>query len=80
MAWNIFQAIDDLFRPNNNLEAISQDPISIKKLYKGDGKWITKNTILGLAVKTLYHVMTLPEMRRDKTTSALADISAKETW
>lgn len=50
----IFHAIDQVFCPLDTSDPPSrQQPISVKKLRKGDACWATRKTILGWVVDTL---------------------------
>ena len=46
MTRNIFRAIDELFRPNNKDNIAREEPISLKKLRKGNAAWSTKKSSL----------------------------------
>jgi hypothetical protein len=56
--------LDKIFRPleaGDNLH--HQEPISVKKLLKGDAHWATTKTILGRDVNTKSMTITLPKHR-----------------
>ena len=64
MTRHLFHAIDELFHPNNKDDIAREEPISHKKLRKGDAAWITKKVILGWAIDTAKQVLTLPDDRK----------------
>ena len=74
MMRNMFKIIDILFRPKNSTDIDRLDPISIKKLKKGDVIWSTKKTVLGWSVDTFKQVLTLPLGRKYKLTKVLVFI------
>jgi hypothetical protein len=50
----IFHAIDSVFRPPEPGDhPLRKDPISVKKLLKGDGDWETSKVILGWLIDTM---------------------------
>ena len=64
MTRHLFRAIDELFRPNDKDDIVREEPISLKKLRKGDAAWSTKKVIPGWAIDTAKKVLTLPEDRK----------------
>ena len=62
MTRHLFRAINELFRPKENIAR--EEPISLKKLCKGDAAWSTKKVILGWAIDTAKQVLTLPDDRK----------------
>ena len=73
MTRNIFRNINELFRPNNKDDIARKEPISLKKLRKGDAACSTKKVILGWAIDTAKQVLTLPDDRKSSRL-ALLDI------
>ena len=69
MTRHVFHTIDELFRPNNKDDIAREEPISLKKLRKGDAAWITQKVVLGWAVDTLKQFLSLPD---DLKTNLLA--------
>ena len=53
------QAIDILFHPNYAKGRLL-NPISVRKLKKGYGQWITTKTVIGWAIGMSKQVLTLP--------------------
>ena len=49
MTRHLFRTTDELFRPNDKDDIAREEPISLKKLRKGDAAWSTKKVILGWA-------------------------------
>jgi hypothetical protein len=56
----LMHAIDKVFRPNNEEDILRAEPISLKKLDKGDASWKTKHTILGWEIDTVQKTIALP--------------------
>ena len=58
---------DCVFRPNDAADdpSIRQEPISLKKLGKGDACWATRKIVLGWLVNTLKGTIELPLHRLD---------------
>ena len=71
MTRHLFRAIDELFCPNDKDDIAREEPISLKKLCKGDAEWSTKKVILGWAIDTAKQVLTLPEDRKSSLISLL---------
>ena len=60
MTRHLFCAIDELFRPNDKDDIAQEEPISLKKLRKGDAAWSTKKVILRWAIDTAKQFLNLP--------------------
>ena len=69
MTRHLFCAINDLFCPNNKDNIAREEPISLKKLRKGDAAWSTQKVVLGWAIDKVKQVLTLPD---DHKTNLLA--------
>ena len=62
-----FHCIDKVFRPNDALDPSSRkEPISVKKLLKGDDHWSTQKTVLGWDIDTRAMTIALPPHRQDR--------------
>ena len=62
---SLLHAIDDVFRPLSSADNIHRkEPISIKKLLKGDAAWTTTKTILGWLIDTQTMTLQLPPRRQ----------------
>ena len=61
MTRHLSRAINELFRQNNKDEIAREEPISLKKLRKGDATWSTKKVILGWKIDTVKQVLNLPD-------------------
>jgi hypothetical protein len=59
----LFHAIDEVIRPLDPSHAFHQEPLSIKKLLKGDGCWGTSKMILGWLIDTVKQTLELPPHR-----------------
>ena len=83
---HLFCASNDLFRPNNKNNISQEEPISLKKLRKGDAAWSTQKVILGWAIDTVKQVLTLPDDCKTnllallKTTPPSARQCSKKRW
>ena len=75
MTRHLFHNIDELFCPNNKDDIAREEPISIKKLRKGDAAWSTNKVILGWAIDTAKQVLTLPEDRKASLLALLDTVS-----
>ena len=75
MTRHLFHAIDELFLPNDKDDIAREEPISLKKLRKGDAAWSTKKVILGWAIDTEKQVLTLPEDRKASLLALLDTVS-----
>ena len=64
----VFHINDWVFRPNDGQDdpSIRREPISAKKLDKGDACWSTQKVILGWLIHTLEGTIELPPHRRDR--------------
>ena len=61
----LLHSIDAVFRPNDEHDPKSRaEPVSIKKLDKGDASWNTQHTILGWSIDTVAQTITLTTRRR----------------
>ena len=71
----LMHGIDTVFRPlapsDNNHR---QEPISIKKLLKGDCSWHTQKIILGWVINTIANTIHLPEHRVARLSELLNSI------
>jgi len=71
----LLHAIDSVFRqlgPQDH--STRQDPISLKKLAKGDGQWSTQQVILGWSLDTVAMTITLPPHRAQRLHDLLQSI------
>ena len=65
---------DQVFRPNDAADDSStrREPISLKKLGKGDACWATRKLVLGWLVDTLKGTIELPPHRHDRLNHILS--------
>lgn len=71
---HLLTAIDQVFRPASPLEGKQrQEPISVKKLGKGDGQWSTQKQILGWELDTLAQTIQLPAWRLKRLEDLLSE-------
>ena len=60
----LFHCTDMVFRaPDNRDDQWKMDPISLKKLLKGDGSWETTKVVLGWLINTVAGTIKLPPHR-----------------
>jgi hypothetical protein len=68
----LFECIDQLLRPlSPNDNPSRKEPISTKKLQKGDAAWATSKTILGWAIDTIHRTIALPPHRLERLINLL---------
>ena len=71
----IFDSIDEVFRPVDQEDSpFRREPISLKKLDKGDCTWSTLKEVLGWILDTVNHTITLPPHRVEKLYTILNSI------
>jgi hypothetical protein len=76
----LFESIDAIFRPLcPDDPATRQEPISVKKLLKGDGSWQTRKTLLGWVVDSVRHTIELPPRRLLRLLAILEDLPRTKT-
>ena len=63
MTRHLSHTIDKIFRPNNKDNITREEPISLKKLRKGDAAWSTQDFVLLWAIDTVKQVLSLPAER-----------------
>jgi hypothetical protein len=71
----LFECIDAVLRPLSPADNPSRkEPISIKKLHKGDASWSTRKSILGWLVDTTKRTIELPPHRIERLHEILASV------
>jgi hypothetical protein len=76
----LFESIDLIFRPLSPDDPDTrQEPISVKKLLKGDGAWRTRKTILGWVVDSVCHTIELPPGRLLRLQAILDELPETKT-
>jgi hypothetical protein len=70
----LFHAIDEVIHPLDPAHAFHQEPISIKKLLKGDGCWGTSKVILGWLIDTVNQTLELPPHRYERLCAIFDDL------
>ena len=71
----LMHAIDDVFRPlDSNDSPFRRQPISLKKLEKGDCSWSTIKVILGWIIDTVSMTIQLPPHRVERLADILSSI------
>ena len=73
----LFHAIDEVIRPLDPFHEFHQEPISIKKLLKGDGCWGTSKLLLGWLIDTVQQTLELPPHRYDRLCAIFDDLGAE---
>lgn len=81
----LFHAIDEVIRPLDPSHDFHQEPISIKKLLKGDGCWGTSKILLGWLIDTAAQTLTLPPHRYERLCAIFDDLRGRKrvslkTW
>ena len=83
----LFHAIDEVFRPLHPSDQLFKrnDPISIKKLNKGDARWTTRKVMLGWVIDTTNETIELPPHRAERLLTILQSLTHKrrvslKTW
>ena len=72
----LFHSFDTVFRPlTAGDNAFRQEPISVKKLLKGDGAWATQKVLLGWFVDTIAGTISLPPHRLERFGALLDSIA-----
>jgi hypothetical protein len=75
----LFHTLDEVLRPNDEHDdSARQEPISIKKLKKGDAHWSTTKQILGWLIDTVQATLTLPVHRVDRLFEILNSIGPNQ--
>jgi hypothetical protein len=76
----IFDTIDRVFRPLSPTDGKNrQEPISVKKLKKGDARWSTRKNVLGWVLDTVRETIELPQRRLDRLRSILDELPRSRT-
>lgn len=58
----LFQALDRVFRPVYDHDTkFREEPVSVKKLLKGDARWTTSKIILGWLLDMIEKILSMPE-------------------
>ena len=71
----LFDTIDNIFRPvQPGDNPHRQEPISVKKLRKGDADWSTRKNVLGWIIDTIDMTLELPARRRARFDEILNEI------
>jgi hypothetical protein len=75
----LFHTLDEVLRPNDLVDCSArQEPISVKKLKKGDAHWATTKQILGWLIDTVATTLTLPPHRLERLFEILRSISPEQ--
>ena len=71
----LMSAIDEVFRPLSPSDKPSRrEPVSIKKLLKGDCSWSTMKLVLGWIINTVDQTISLPQHRVERLAEILSSI------
>ena len=71
----VLHSIDSVFRPNDERDPTTRaEPVSLKKLDRGDASWNTQHTILGWDIDTQAKTINLPLHRKERLTAVLDSI------
>lgn len=76
----LFETIDEVFQPLASEPTKNrQEPISTKKLQKGDARWATRKNVLGWIIDTVDETIELPQRRLARLDSILSDLPRSKT-
>jgi hypothetical protein len=75
----LFHTLDEVLRPKDSLDDDArQEPISIKKLRKGDARWSTTKQMLGWLIDTVQSTITLPPHRLERLFAILDSVPTEQ--
>ncbi|KAL7576529.1 hypothetical protein ACA910_018027 [Epithemia clementina (nom. ined.)] len=69
---------DAVFRPNDAMDTIRKEPISLKKLSQGDACWSPRKVILGWQVDTIAGTLELPAHRKQRLLAILHAVQGRK--
>jgi hypothetical protein len=71
----LLHTMDRVFRPLDSTDSsFRQEPVSVKKLCKGEAAWTTRKVILGWIIDTVNLTIELPPHRLDRLNELLAEV------
>jgi hypothetical protein len=71
----LLHAVDQIFRPLDEQDTpFRKEPVSVKKLLKGDAYWETRKIILGWILDTIAKTLELPPHRRERLQAILDEM------
>jgi hypothetical protein len=75
----LFHTLDEVLRPKDDHDTEArQEPISVKKLGKGDAYWSTSKQMLGWLIDTIQSTITLPPHRVERLHAILQSITPEQ--
>jgi hypothetical protein len=75
----LFHTLDEVLRPKDEHDTEArQEPISVKKLGKGDAYWSTSKQMLGWLIDTIQSTITLPPHRLERLHAILQSITPEQ--
>ncbi|GFH55146.1 hypothetical protein CTEN210_11622 [Chaetoceros tenuissimus] len=75
----LLHAIDTVFRPNDFYDSeYRREPVSLKKLRKGDCSWSTIKLVLGWIINTVAMTIELPQHRQERLGAILSSIPSTQ--
>jgi hypothetical protein len=75
----LFHTLDEVLRPKDQADPEArQEPISIKKLQKGDACWSTTKQMLGWLIDTIRETITLPPHRIERLHTIIHSITPNQ--
>jgi hypothetical protein len=75
----LFHTLDEVLRPLDPLDTDArQEPISVKKLRKGDARWSTTKQMLGWLINTIELTITLPPHRLERLFAILDSVPPEQ--
>jgi hypothetical protein len=74
---HLLHSIDQVFAPLAATDRHNSEPISVKKLRKGDASWQTVKVVLGWVLDTVRHTISLPPHRAQRLQDIFADLHGR---
>ena len=74
LLWHI---VDGVWKPPDANDSTREEPISVKKLLKGDGSWSTIKEVLGWIIDTVDKTITLPPRRATRLLDIFDELRGK---
>jgi hypothetical protein len=75
---HLLHAIDDVFSPLADTDEFGNEPISVKKLRKGDASWHTLKIVLGWLVDTVRQTISLPPHRSERLLTLFQELRGRK--
>jgi len=73
----LMHTIDEVLRPWDPMETVHQEPMSVKKMKKGDACWTTRKVMLGWLIDTVASTIMLPPHRHERLLAIFAELKGR---